>query len=104
MEYYGTLLPANSLTLFAMASANRDPEVFDAPDEFRIERNANDTLEFGRGVKTCPGMHLARRNIACGIEVLLERFPDMRLLPGTDCLPSGATVRSPISLEVSLSD
>lgn len=102
IEYYGTTLPANSLTLFAIASANRDAEVFEQPDEFQIERGANDTLEFGRGVKTCPGMHLARRNIACGIEALLDRFPDISLTKKKDNLPVGATVRSPRSLTVSL--
>lgn len=102
MEYYGTLLPANSLTLFAMASANRDANIFDQADEFQIEREANDTLEFGRGVKTCPGMHLARRNIACGIDVLLERFGDIRLTNHEDCLPEGATVRNPRHLYVTL--
>lgn len=45
------------------AAANRDPEVFEAPHEFRIDRTPNDHLTFGWGVHFCLGTHLARAEV-----------------------------------------
>ena len=72
-------VPANSLILFSIAAANRDPSVFNNPDDFNIERGSKDTLAFGRGPKTCPGNHLAKRNINESIQIILERLPHLEL-------------------------
>lgn len=47
------------LVLF-YASANRDEEVFDAPDDLRLDRNPNRHLGFGIGEHYCLGANLAR--------------------------------------------
>jgi len=61
------------------ASANRDERVFDAPDEFRVDRpNADQHLTFGYGPHVCPGAVLARTVSRIGIRALFARFP-----PGT---------------------
>ncbi|QNP75105.1 cytochrome P450 [Streptomyces roseirectus] len=44
-----------------LAAANRDPDVFDAPEELRLDRDPNPHLGFGRGVHSCLGTHLALR-------------------------------------------
>ena len=44
-----------------MAAANRDPMVFSEPDCFDLDRKKDESLTFGRGIKACPGMHLARK-------------------------------------------
>lgn len=52
-------------------SANRDPEVFENPTEFRWGRNQNDNLLYGAGIHVCPGAPLARLELCIIIEELL---------------------------------
>ena len=51
---------AGDRLLLFYASANRDEEVFEAPDELRIDRQPNPHLAFGIGEHFCMGSHLAR--------------------------------------------
>lgn len=61
-------------------AANRDPEVFDNPDKFDIQReNAGKHLGFGGGIHYCLGAPLARLEGAIAIPSLVKRFPDMQL-------------------------
>jgi cytochrome P450 len=101
VEFYGVEIPADSWVLFAMAGANRDPAVFRDPDRFDIGRSQSDTLSFGRGVKSCPGMHLARRNMAVAVATLLTRMPKLKLLDAEAALPRRTVLRSPDALQVS---
>ena len=101
VEFYGVEIPADSWVLFAMAGANRDPAVFPDPDRFDIGRSQSDTLSFGRGVKSCPGMHLARRNMAVAVATLLTRMPKLKLLDAEAALPRRTVLRSPDALQVS---
>ncbi len=100
VEFYGVEIPADSWVLFAMAGANRDPAVFPDPDRFDIGRSQTDTLSFGRGVKSCPGMHLARRNMVVAIEAMLERMPELELLDAEAAVPRRTVLRSPDALRV----
>ncbi|HEY5858240.1 MAG TPA: cytochrome P450 [Aldersonia sp.] len=56
----GTMVNAGDWVFVVWASANRDPRVFAAPDEFRLDRDPEDNLVYGRGVHDCPGAPLAR--------------------------------------------
>lgn len=72
----GCPVPPGVKVIVGSASANRDADVFDAPDEFRLGRpNADSHLTFGYGVHVCPGASLARAVARVGIGVLLERYP-----------------------------
>ena len=60
LEIGGKTIRAGDRVMLWFSAANRDPEVFEAPDEFRIDRTPNDHLSFGWGVHFCLGAHLAR--------------------------------------------
>ena len=98
----GTEIPPDSWVLFAMAAANRDPAVFAEPDTFLFDRDRRDVLTFGKGVKSCPGMHLARKNLVVALEALTTRLPQLRLLDRESALPRRSVLRCPDALRVRL--
>ncbi len=59
-EIAGTQVTAGDKVVLWFSAANRDPAVFTAPHEFRIDRTPNDHLTFGWGIHFCLGAHLAR--------------------------------------------
>jgi unspecific monooxygenase len=62
-----------------LGAANRDPAVFDAPDEFRVDRDPNNHLAFGVGVHFCLGAPLARMELAESVTTLFDTVPDLEL-------------------------
>jgi cytochrome P450 len=62
------------------AAANRDPEVFDAPNEFRLDRPSQRHLSFGLGVHFCLGTQLARLEARTALSSLLKRYPELALV------------------------
>jgi cytochrome P450 len=61
--------------------ADRDPAVFDNPHEIDIDRHPRH-INFGTGVHTCLGIHLAKRELRTVIEEFLTRFRNIRIKPG----------------------
>jgi cholest-4-en-3-one 26-monooxygenase len=74
-------LDEGSQLMLFYPSANRDEEVFDAPDTFDIDRNPNPHLAFGLGSHFCLGNQLARLELSVMFERLFTRLPDLRLVP-----------------------
>lgn len=96
----GVPIPAGTFLLFGLASANRDPRVFDDPDTFDPTRDPQDIMTFGFGNKFCPGSHLARRELLTALNVLLERLPGLHLIDEDGADPEGAVLRHPRHLHV----
>jgi len=85
VELGGVTLPKGAMVMLRYASANRDEAVFPDPDRFDVERaNLRDHLGFGMGIHFCPGAALAREETRIGLEMLLDRLPNLRLAPGND--------------------
>ncbi|WP_369366469.1 cytochrome P450 [Streptomyces sp. CG4] len=65
------------------AAANRDPKVFDEPDEIRVGRTPNRHLALGHGIHFCIGAVLGRAEASAMVEQVLRRIPDFRLVGDT---------------------
>lgn len=98
--FRGHAIPADTWILFAIAGANRDPAVVRDPDRFDLDRVQPPNLVFGRGPKSCPGLHLARRNMAVAVEVLTRRLPDLELVDREAAQPRRTVLRAPAALRV----
>lgn len=71
-----------------IASANRDEQVCDDPESFRLDRPApRDHLAFGAGAHVCPGATLARLEATAAVETLLEKVRAIDLVPGATYPP-----------------
>jgi cytochrome P450 len=86
-EIRGQQLRAGDLIRQALGAANRDPERFTEPDEFRLDRPPSRHLAFGLGPHFCLGASLARLQARIAIDTLLRRLPGLRLDPDADPSP-----------------
>jgi cytochrome P450 len=75
----GVTIPAGTTVLANIASANRDPVVYNDPDRLDIARtNGPALLSFGGGIHHCLGAHLARLELAEALTVITRRMPNPR--------------------------
>ncbi len=80
-------------------SANRDEEVFDAPDVFRVDRSPNPHLGFGIGEHFCLGANLARLELRVIFRELAARLDSVELAGPVERMRSsflGGVKRMPI--------
>ena len=75
----GVLVEPGQKVSALLGAANRDPAVFERPDEFVVDRSPNPHLAFGVGVHFCLGAPLARMELAESVALLWERFPGLAL-------------------------
>ena len=78
-ELGGERIPADSLVVTFLGVANRDPKVF--TDPFDPKRDPNPHVAFGRGAHFCIGAPLARLEGRVALNILLDRFPNLRRDP-----------------------
>jgi cytochrome P450 len=79
-ELGGTRIAAGDKVVMFYAAANRDPVVFDRPDELILDRSPNDHMAFGGGgAHFCLGAQLSRIEIGEMMGQMVARLPDMEL-------------------------
>ena len=83
VELGGVHIPAGSILQTVTGVANRDPNRFPDPDRFDLTREnvRNRHLAFGQGPHICVGQHLARVEMTRAMNIMLDRFPKLRLDP-----------------------
>lgn len=76
VEVRGRIIPEGEPIALVYASANRDEEVFEDAESFKLDRpNMSDSLAFGRGPHSCAGAALARLELRVALEELLRLTP-----------------------------
>jgi cytochrome P450 len=84
-------IPRGDKIALLFGSANRDPRVFERPDEFDVGReNAAQHIGFGGGIHVCIGAPLARIELEASLDALRRYWPDFRL--GSEPRRTGAFV------------
>jgi cytochrome P450 len=103
IEIAGTVRAPGSLLGLATAAANRDPAVWDRPDDFVLDRfeksDAPRLLTFGTGSHYCLGANLARMTLEEAVRALVEN-PCDPFVDLTDIAWRMILGRSPVSLPV----
>ncbi|MDE9366663.1 cytochrome P450 [Luteipulveratus sp. YIM 133132] len=80
VEIAGQPVSAGTGVLVMLAGANRDPDVFTDPHRYDVTRaNASEHLALSSGVHYCVGAGLARLETAIALEMLYDRYPDLRV-------------------------
>jgi len=85
VDFGGIVIPRDAQVFAVLAAANRDPEQFEDPERFDIERYAREPrapahLSFGGGLHHCLGAHLARMEGQVAIGSLVQRFDRLALV------------------------
>ena len=80
MEIGGMTVPKGTAVLCSIASANRDPEVYEDPDRLWLKRPMRPLLSFGFGPHMCMGMHMALTEMEVALEEIIA-LPNLRFDP-----------------------
>lgn len=79
LELGGRSVEAGEKIVVYHAAANRDPKVFENPDQFDILRSPNDHLTFGAGPHFCLGSRLARVQMRALFHEIITKLPNLEI-------------------------
>lgn len=100
MEIGGVPIPAGTAVSLSIAAANRDPEIYERPDELWLRRPMRPLLSFGFGSHICMGMHMALAEMEVALDALLD-LPNLRLDPAYPAPKiRGLNLRGPDAIHV----
>ncbi len=91
---------AGERVVLSFPAANRDPAIFERPDEVIIDRQRNRHVAFGSGIHRCAGSNLARMEMTVAIGTFLEMIPEFELADPEAVTWAGGQVRGPRHLPV----
>ena len=104
VEIRGQKIRAGESLCLLYPSACRDEEVFEAADEFRVDRDPNPHIGFGIGEHFCLGANLARLELRVIVRQLVERVEEIELAGAFERVRSsflGGVKRMPIRYRLS---
>jgi cytochrome P450 len=82
------------------AAANRDADQFEDADSVDLSRKPNRHLGFGAGPHRCVGVHLANLLMRVAVDEVLQRWPDLSLVPGTELRYKTTQMRAMVALPI----
>ena len=74
IELAGQAIKAGDALCVMFAAGNRDPNEFECPAAFNLDKARRDHLAFGKGVHYCLGASLARLEADSALNAVLDRF------------------------------
>ena len=75
----------NDRVFLMFGSANRDEEIFENAEKFKLDRNLARAISFGAGPHFCAGAWISKTLIAeVAIPMIFEKFPSIKLLSGVE--------------------
>ena len=75
----------NDRVFLMFSSANRDEEIFENAEKFKLDRNLARAISFGAGPHFCAGAWISKTLIAeVAIPMIFEKFPSLKLLSGVE--------------------
>ncbi|MFN8021155.1 MAG: cytochrome P450 [Acidimicrobiales bacterium] len=93
----GARVRTGDFVVISLAAANRDPAVYDQPDEFRLDRgNGRTHVAFAQGPHACLGAQLARMEARAALDAVLDLLPGVELIEPP--VTSGVIFRKPVSV------
>jgi cytochrome P450 len=97
--YRDVLFPQGTLVSISLAAANRDPQIFEAPETFDITRErGTQQMTFGSGIHHCLGAALARAELQEALPLLARRLPNLSLAGTVEWKPSTFGIWGPARL------
>ena len=99
VELTGGTVHAGEAVLVSTVAANRDPEIFDHPEDLDLAREPGTHVAFGFGPHHCLGASLARMELQTVLTTLVTRVPTLALA-GDVTWRATAVVRGPAELPV----
>lgn len=101
LEIRGQRLEEGDRVYLFAAAANRDPRVFENPEQLDIgRRDAGRMLGFGFGIHLCLGIHLARLEAAVALPKLYRRLPNLEVSKSPRDWTETLVIRGPRDLQV----
>ncbi len=101
VEIRGVSIPKGAMVSCIVTSANRDEDAFENADTFDIDRRAKPSFGFGFGPHMCIGQFVAKTEINCALNAVLDLMPNIRLDPDKPAPEIiGAQLRGPHQVHV----
>ena len=100
VELEGERVGKGQVVVTLIGAANRDPEVYERPGSFDIQREPGpEHLAFSSGIHYCVGQPLARLEATIALRMLAERMPGLTRA-GAIRRRNATTIRGPIQVPV----
>jgi cytochrome P450 len=98
---HGVTVQPGRRVILNLLAASHDPDRFDEPDRFRLDRAERFELPFGWGNHHCLGAALARSEMEAALSVLTASFADVELTQQPQLTPPGGMLHGPETLALS---